>query len=252
MRSRQRGFLLNPYRFAAGDPLTDSNYASVSLLMHFDGANGSTTFTDHSPSPRTMGAVSAGALPTISTAQSVYGGASGVLDAALGQAIKTTSNAVYDMGTGDFTIEGRVRFSNAASVREFVLGQADIGAATAHTSFYIARTAAGKLFGTCNNAGTGGFGGCTGTTTTAANTWYAFAYVRSGTGFTLYVDGVSEATATSSNSVHSSTQDFAIAALGSYNMENMAGYVDEIRITKGVARYTGNYTLRGSAFPNSA
>jgi hypothetical protein len=252
MRSRQRGFLLNPYRFAAGDPLTDSNYASVSLLLHLDGANGSTTFTDHSPTPKTMGAVSAGALPTISTAQSVFGGASLVLNRSLAQAVRTTTHAHFQMGSGDFTYEGRVRFNGApGSAREFIMGQAGIGGGNAGAAFWICRTATGKLQSACLS-GASQVGVCTGTTSLNATTWYAFSYVRNGTGFALYLDGASEATATSASAMNNSTDDLAVGAYGAYNSENLDGYADEIRITKGVARYTGNYTLRGSAFPNSA
>jgi hypothetical protein len=61
---------------------------------------------------------------------------------------------------------------------------------------------------------------------------------RSGTTVTLYVDGVSQGTYTYSASITQQALYVGTGAgLGSFN-----GYIDDLRITKGFARYTANFT----------
>lgn len=79
----------------------DANYASVSLLLHFDGANNSTTFTDNSPTPKTVTAVSGAKL---TTADMVYGSACLALNGT--SDYMTLSTAPDFTSGGDFTIEG--------------------------------------------------------------------------------------------------------------------------------------------------
>jgi hypothetical protein len=81
---------------------SDPYWSSVTLLLHFDGTNGSTTFTDSSTSA-TAFTVNDGTV-TIGTGDSVFGGASG--NFTTGGDLRTgTSIAGLNFGTGDFTIE---------------------------------------------------------------------------------------------------------------------------------------------------
>ena len=82
-------------------------------------------------------------------------------------------------------------------------------------------------------------------------TWYSFAVVRSGNAWYGYVDGVRTTLAAStSGTVHNDTNSLRIG--GDSNGRVVDGWLDEIRITKGVARYTGaSYTPTTEAFPDS-
>ena len=71
-RKRQQGFIMNPFRFGGAPAPTDPDYANVSLLLHMDGTDGSTTFTDNSPIGHTVTAVS---NAQINTARDKFGGA---------------------------------------------------------------------------------------------------------------------------------------------------------------------------------
>jgi hypothetical protein len=86
---------------------TDPNFASVVLLVGFDGSDGSTTFTDESGAAHALTAVG---NVQVDTAQSKFGGASGLFDGA-GDAITAADSAAWHFGTGDFTVEAWVRFS---------------------------------------------------------------------------------------------------------------------------------------------
>ena len=91
------------------------------------------------------------------------------------------------------------------------------------------------------------------TDTTTLNAWNHVAYVRNGTTFTVYINGVSQGTATSSTSFVS-TQNNEPFIVGYYdfvgNLAYFQGYIDDLRITKGVARYTANFTAPTAPFPN--
>jgi len=81
---------------------TDTNINEVSLLLHGDGTNGSTTITDSSPTPKTVTAVGDA---QISTAQSKFGGSSLFFNNNFANAITTPSNAAFAFDTNDFTVE---------------------------------------------------------------------------------------------------------------------------------------------------
>jgi hypothetical protein len=86
---------------------TDPYRSQVSLLLHGDGTNGSTTIVDSSPSPKTVTAVGDA---QISTAQSKFGGASIAFDGN-GDYLDASSSNQYAIGTEDFTVEGWVYFN---------------------------------------------------------------------------------------------------------------------------------------------
>lgn len=82
-------------------------------------------------------------------------------------------------------------------------------------------------------------GNYTWTNTTANNVWRHFAIVRSGSTFTLYVDGVSLGNATMSYSGIFDGSNFSIGPFGHY--------IDEFRVSS-TARYTQNFTPSAQAF----
>ena len=90
--------------------------STVSLLLHMDGANNSTTFTDRSYSPKT---VTAFGNAKISTAQSKFGGASAAFDGS-GDYIEFDRGTDLQFGAGDFTIEGWVNLNSFASYQSVV------------------------------------------------------------------------------------------------------------------------------------
>lgn len=89
----------------------------------------------------------------------------------------------------------------------------------------------------------------TSTTTIAATTWYYFAIVRTGTTLYLFINGTLEATGTDSAN-YSQTNNLFIGCDRS-NLNGMNGYLDNIRITTGVARYTATYSVPTTVFPTS-
>ena len=81
-----------------------------------------------------------------------------------------------------------------------------------------------------------------------ANTWYHFAIVRSSGTTKLYVNGTAIIT------VSSDTTDYTCSniCVGGYYSTSylLNGYIDDLRITKGYARYTANFTAPTAALPD--
>jgi hypothetical protein len=73
-------------------------------------------------------------------------------------------------------------------------------------------------------------------------TWYHLAVVRYGNVFTLFVNGISVATNSSAAAFTTSTANVAICANGTDGGENFQGHMADIRITKGYAIYTSNFS----------
>ena len=86
-------------------------------------------------------------------------------------------------------------------------------------------------------------------TAPAINTWHHIALVKSGTTFTLYVNGASAGSSTTTNYITGVPSLYiGSGATGS----NFQGYIDEVRITKGIARYTGSaYTTSRGLWPTT-
>ena len=210
-------------------PTEDPYFANVSLLLRGDGANGSTTILDESYSPKTVTAVG---NAQISTAQSKYGGSSILFDGT-GDYLTVASNAGFVFGTGDFTVELWIRTADTAGglVTRIAGGAGNWDLVLNVSSVYFqSQYNATNLY---NRSAT----------TILDNNWHHLAVCRSGTSHRCFFDGVQQgATVTDSNN-YSGTGDLRIGsdAYGDFN-----GYIDDLRITKGVARYTSNFTPPGA------
>lgn len=224
----------------------DPEFANVSLLCHFDGTDGSTTFVDSSPSPNTLTAFG---NAQIDTAQSKFGGASGFFDGA-GDYVGLADSSDFTFGSGDFTIEAWVRLNGAAGAEgAYVVGQINGLFTIATGSFFLAlndSTRPAGLMATGTSLVV-----AAGTTVLATGTWYHLAFTRQGNTFRMFVNGVLEGSQTSSAAMNDSGEAISIGRPGSYNGAYLNGWIDDLRITKGVARYTEDFTPPAAPFPNS-
>ena len=89
------------------------------------------------------------------------------------------------------------------------------------------------------------------TDTVPLNAWSQIAMTKTASGITLFVNGVSQGTTAINGSPQSSTG--LPLTIGAYNNQYFAGYVSNLRIVKGTAVYTGNYTPSKTltAIPNT-
>lgn len=92
-----------------------------------------------------------------------------------------------------------------------------------------------------------------GTTNIVANSTHTCAVDFNGTKTRVYLDGVMEASTTTVITMFNSTRALGIGNSASSNVAPYTGFIDELRITKGVARYgsDGGYTPAVARFPRS-
>lgn len=238
--------LVNPFRYGVGG---DPNFSSVVFLSHFDGTDGSTTITDVKGHT-----VTANGNAQIDTAQSKFGGASLLLDGT-GDYVTSPDSADWQFPIGtDFTVEGWVRFAALTGNHVFCSQYENT---TNMRSWFFRRTT-GDLLTFQAHPFTGASNGVTfnkveGSWTPVVDTWYHVAYARaSGTG-RLYAAGVKIAEDFEGSGVMDSNQPLVFGAINSGGFTQfLNGWLDDWRITKGVARYTGaTYTVPTAAFPDS-
>ena len=216
----------------------DPNISQVSLLLHGNGTNGSTTITDNSPSPKTVTAVG---NAQISTAQSKFGGASIAFDGT-GDYLDVGSNSAFGYGLSDFTIEFWIYRNVSVDLQSFLDQRTGIDTVLAPT-LYISGN---SLFYFANGAN------CISGGTLAASQWLHIALSRSGTATKLFVNGVQVgSTFTDTLSYIDSPVRIGGANGGAGpGLASLNGYIDDLRITKGVARYTANFTPPAAPFPD--
>jgi hypothetical protein len=216
---------------------TDPYWANVVLLSHFDGPNNSVTFTDNSPSANSLSAVGDAKL---ATAQKRYGTASLAMDGSGDYAV-VASSSNFDFGTStDFTVE--------AWVYVITSGSSSTSAnwlTTKGRKYYFGLWGGGIIVG---NASVNIFLGSP-DFTSYRDKWTHVAHTRSGSTHRVFIDGVLMATATSSASI-GETNEMYIGNDPVYGPV-YNGWIDEVRVTKGVARYTSNFTVPSSAYPDS-
>jgi hypothetical protein len=210
----------------------DLYWSDVSLLLHMDGSNGSTTFTDSSSNAFT---ITASGNAQISTDSPKFGTGSLTLDGN-GDYLSTPADAKFALGTGDYTVECWV-YVNSGNTNDglFTFGSESEGLAVAIVN--------GQW--TLNFSGSSGLD--LGAVTTGA--WQHLAVTRSGSSARMFIDGT-QLGSTLSNSTNHSTNQLRI---GYYYTTSFAinAKIDEFRVTKGVARYTANFTAPTAAFPDA-
>lgn len=84
----------------------------------------------------------------------------------------------------------------------------------------------------------------------ALNVWHHIALTRSGSTVSLWLNGVLVGTYSFSGTVGANAI-WAIGAFDNTQSDPMRGFIDEFRLTKGVARYTSAFTPPTAAFPGS-
>ncbi|MFC1625941.1 LamG domain-containing protein, partial [Patescibacteria group bacterium] len=214
-------------------------------LLHMDGADASTTFTDDTN--KTWTAV---ANAQIDTAQSEFGGASGLFDGT-GDWVTTPTNTDFDVGSSNFTIDCWLRLASlpGAGVRYPILN--NYGGSPTNGFYYNIVEASGVYYVQFigYDAGSQDFGYSKAISLTA-NTWFHLAFVRNGNTITAYKDGVSLGDVTDSDDIGASTQ--TVFAAGHSGLGSLNGWMDELRFSNGVARWTTDFTPETSAYTFNA
>ena len=232
--------------FYVSSVIPDQYYNNVSLLLNFNGSNNSTTIVDSGTVNTSINLYGSGSLRTnikkFGTASYYNPGAYSYLR------VPTTN--ILNFGSGNWTVEAWVYRTESQS---FPSG----GVVWSLNQLFFAYTDGGISAQFYDSAYNGiGFSGGGGNV--LLNTWQHIAIVRSGNDLLGFIDGVNVSSGNANQygnpSIATPPSYFSIGAHGneSFGQYAFAGYIDDLRITKGIARYTGNFTPPASEFANTA
>ena len=225
----------------------DVSYNDVSLLLNMEGSNGSTTFTDSSSSGHS---ITANGNASISTSEFKFGSSSAYFD---GNSYLNTASNDFAFGTGDFTIEWWQNF-NADSLKTgigYEKGALQISTSVGgfNTSYNSGILIAYGFSVTGDNSIAVNLDSSTigsAANVLSPNTWQHLSVSRNSGTVKVFLNGSEVASAVNTGNVVG--QNLVLG--GYYNTSYLVtGYMDNIRITKGVARYTSNFSVPTAAFP---
>lgn len=207
------------------------------LLLHCNGTDAATSFSDESSGGATH-SMTANGDAQVDTAQKKFGTASALFDGT-GDYITTPDHANWTFGSGDFTIDfwlrrgatgaymGIVNSGTSGGTNKWIL----VGFSDGDIVRFIMRMDDNSQV-TASSSGT----------ITDTN-WHHIAAVRDGNTMRLFIDGTADGTAdVTGDTLNDSSEVLTIGRTGSYNGEYFTGHLDEIRISN-VARWTTNFDV---------
>lgn len=164
-------------------------------------------------------------------------------------ALDTADSAGFGFGTGDFTAEAWIRLSSL-TVSSVVLdvrlsgqgaggGPESFGAFSVQTNGRLAASGAGVLYGNSGNS-------------VSLNTWAHVAWVRKDGALRGFLDGVGQWTEETGYAVDLGATRPARIGASRHNAVGATGYIDDVRVTTGVARYWENFTPPIEALPDGS
>lgn len=220
--------------------IPDPFYASTSLIAQFEGSDAATSSTDQSPVGNTL---TFAGNAELDTAQIGLGVSSLLLPGSSGDYVGLPSHVSLELG-GDFTIEFMMRIG-----------------ATNGTPLRIQHNVTGygaQIFYVFSGGDLGFYSSSTGTSWDISSTiissglstgvWYWVAVTRNGNDYATYLDGIRTQTFTNSSTPISGLSSAIGADVN--GTSNFNGHIDQVRITKGVARYTGaSYAVPTNLYP---
>jgi hypothetical protein len=180
----------------------------------------------------------------ISTAQSKFGGSSMAFDGS-GDWVQAPNNAIYNLGGGDFTIEFWLYVSSNPALAAGIATKASNSGNTGWSVIYFpgyVELRSGASTALIQSAAS----------SISTTTWTHVAITRYGTSGKIFINGIQSGSTGTINNFTDSTTVLAIGALDTTTGWNanypLNGYIDDLRITKGIARYTSNFTPPTTAF----
>lgn len=205
------------------------------LMLHGDTDFSDSSLSGHSPTLTNT--------PTIDTGVKVFGAGSMKFLRASSQYVTYPDSADWDFGTSDFTVDFRIRFiSLPGGTHRFW----EIGAYNNKGVAMWLDSNATMYVGIDNAFPTFAW-------SPSIDTWYHVALVRNGTDLKAFVNGTQIGT-TQSNSANLTGGTNGVM-LGAWNTSIDSfhdGYFEEFRISKGIARWTSNFTPPTEAYCPSA
>lgn len=219
----------------------DPYFSNVVLLCHCDGPDGVGTPTNVVQALGRGEIMSGGGGMQFDDAQALFGSSSMLIGNNVTQYVKSDSHADYAFGTGDFTIEFSLYTSTLGTDIVFDMRPASTEGAYAALSM----NASGNLFYYVSSATR-----ITGTAVLTTGAWQRICVSRVSGTTRMFVDGTQVGSSWTDSTNYAQSRIVFGASSKSLGSDPYNGWIDELRITKGVGRYSANYTPDAAAFPN--
>lgn len=224
----------------------NDNYTEV--LLHFDGADASTTITESAVGGTDVRTWTAAGNAQIDNAQFKFGGTSLLLDGT-GDWVTAPDSADFTIGSNNFTVDFWARPAVDGTALVLAGHCNSAGTSNSDSAWLVARTS-GNLVTFSVTTGT------TVTTVTSTGTlvsgaWKHIAAVKSNGVLKLFIGGVQQGgNVTHSTAVNDSASVLGVGNGGGYVTTPWNGWIDEFRFSVGIARWTANFTPPTSAYVN--
>ena len=225
--------------------MSDPYAASVVLLVPMNGPAGGMVFQDHSPVGRAL--MRSGELKTV-TDQYRHYGSSGYFDGSWDY-LQMDDSPDFFFGSGDFTIEAWIRPQLGTGVIQGIVCQRYSSGSYHSFSFWVHATDSNLAF-ECNNNNYLFYNGGK----LKYNVWQHVAVCRAGSMIRMFLDGVMIGEQAIAVTLSDYPQVVQIGRASSA-LDNgfFKGHMNDVRVTKGVARYTQDFTppgpLTGESLP---
>lgn len=225
---------------------TNAIDGSTVLLLHCDGTNNGTTFTDSSADPPANKTVTAYTGAVTSTTQIKFGTASGYFPGT--GYLTVPDHADFDFSDGTWTVDFWVYPTDLSTQRSIYYQQTDannyIDIKLAALAGGTVRTGYSGVALSIYSANSEVVSLYTGNSTIRANTWSHIAIVESGDNYYIFINGNLIASTSDTNRAANFT---GLAQIGYDNTYYYAGYIDELRVSN-TARWTSSFSPPSSAY----
>lgn len=217
----------------AGAGGADPYFSNVSLLMHMDGTVGGTTFLD------VKGHTATASNVTIQSSGAKFGQAAQFAGTST-SLMSIPDSADFAFGGGDLTIEYWINMASIPDIAVCPIGKWP-------TSWLVYMNPAGLYFfingGTIAVSSNG--------PTWNMGEWYHIAVTRQSSTWNIWVNGVSVAANSNASAITTGTEPLALGINNANARNFLNGKLDDVRITKGVARYTETFVPPTAPFPDT-
>lgn len=226
---------------ASSASIHDPYFSSVAGLFHFDN-NFNNSASGNGLGPAALVPFTAPNAAVTSNTQSKFGGFSCSLSATTKGA--NVASGAFAFGTGDYTIEFWMRWGDVTT------GQNTVDFRTSGTQPNPQIQVGGGLgAGVVASFINGAFRIQSAASAVAVNTWYAIALCRLAGTNRLFINGA-QVGSDYADTNNSTTGQLTVGSFNGTAGVN-GGFIDELRVTKGVGRYgAAGYTPQTIAFPN--
>ena len=254
--------LTNNDRIRVGDYFTAGSYPFQGYVSNLRVVKGTAVYTSaFTPPTAPLTAISGTSLLTNFTNGAIF-------DNAMMNDLETVGNAqistsVKKYGTGSLSFDGTGDYLRGANIPNLAFGTGDFTVEC--WAYWTATVADGGFLGSVGTAGFD-FSYLEGTLrigrvdtawdstfssfTPTAGVWYHIAYTRSSGTARAFVNGTQVGSNSTNNNSYSPIGGVIIGS-GNVGDRNFKGYIDDLRITKGYARYTANFTAPTAAFSDT-